>query len=125
LPLVRIQSSPAVSLSLTILGSKCGSISVDLAFKKWLREVLGERDYQKLDPSQLNSKIGSHSVEGRQMRELMHGFDKQKRKFNRSHRDIKMDLPSPLHNLNKDNMVVDGEITITKSVITFYSFTPN
>jgi hypothetical protein len=50
------------------------------------------------------------------MRELMEGFDKHKRKFNRDRRDIKMDLPYPLHNLNKDNKVVGGEITITKWV---------
>jgi len=47
------------------------------------------------------------------MRELMQGFDKHKGKFNRDHRDIKMDLPYPLHNLNIDNKVVGGEITIT------------
>jgi hypothetical protein len=34
-----------------------------------------------------------------------------------------MDLPKPLHNLNIDNRVVGGEITITKSVTAFYSFT--
>ncbi|KAN0071918.1 hypothetical protein V8E54_009647 [Elaphomyces granulatus] len=94
-------------------GSKCGSIFVDLAFKKWLRGVLGDKYYQRLDPSQLDSKIGSHHVEGQRMRELMQGFDKHKRKFNRDHRGIKMDLPYPLHNLNKDNKVVGGEITIT------------
>jgi hypothetical protein len=70
----------------------------------------------------LDSKIGSHSVEGQQMRELMQGFDRQKRKFNRDHRDIKMDLPHPLENLTKGNTVVGGEITITKSVTTFLFF---
>jgi len=51
------------------------------------------------------------------MRELMQGFDKYKRKFNRGHHDIKMDLPHPLDNLNKDNMVVGGEITITNEIM--------
>ena len=56
------------------------------------------------------------------MRELMQSFDKHKRKFNRDHRNIKMDLPYPLHDLNKGNEVVVGEITITKSVATFLFF---
>ncbi|KAN0071932.1 hypothetical protein V8E54_009661 [Elaphomyces granulatus] len=109
------QLQPTFELEAATLptGSKCGSIFVDLAFKKWLRDILGDKYYQRLDPSQLDSKIGSHHVEGQRMRELMQGFDKHKRKFNRDHRDIKMDLPYPLHNLNKDNKVVGGEITIT------------
>jgi hypothetical protein len=112
-----------IMMALTISGSKCGSIFVDLAFKKWLRGVLGDNYYQRLDPSELDPKIGSHHVEGQRMRELMQGFDKYKKKFNRDHRDIKMDLPYPLHNLNKDNKVVGGEITITKWVTISLFFT--
>ncbi|OXV10191.1 hypothetical protein Egran_02048, partial [Elaphomyces granulatus] len=106
--------------------SKCGSIFVDLAFKKWLRDVLGDKHYRRLDPSQLDPKIGYHHVEGQRMRELMQGFDKHKRKFNRDYRDIKMDLPYPLHNLNRDNKVVGGEITITnKDMRSFFDLCVN
>ena len=56
------------------------------------------------------------------MRELMDRFNQWKRRFNKDHEDIKMDLPEPLHNLNLDTRVVGGEIRITKSVITYLFF---
>ncbi|KAH0538333.1 hypothetical protein FGG08_005068 [Glutinoglossum americanum] len=102
-------------------GSKCGSMFIDLAFKKWLRDLLGEKNYQQLDQTQLVHKISSHDTEGQQMRELMKEFNKLKRKFKKDHRDMKIDLPEPLHNLDMDNRVIGGEITITKFV-TAYPF---
>lgn len=57
------------------------------------------------------------------MRELMSEFNKLKRKFSKDHRDMRMDLPAPLDNLNMDTSVVGGEITITKCVTAFRSFT--
>ncbi|KAI9776338.1 MAG: hypothetical protein M1839_000418 [Geoglossum umbratile] len=94
-------------------GHRCGSIFIDLAFKKWLRDLLGEKNYQKLDQAQLAHKISSHHTEGKQMRQLMKGFNTLKFKFRKDQRDMKMDLPDPLHNLDMDNRVVGGEITIT------------
>jgi hypothetical protein len=96
-----------------LLGDKCGSIFINLAFKRWLRELVGESIYQKLDQGQLSHKISSHDAEGERMRILMKSFDALKRKFKRGHRDMKMDLPAPFHNLNLDSRVVGGEITIT------------
>ena len=104
-----------------LIGNKCGSIFIDLAFKKWLRDLLGEKTYQKLDQAQLVHKISSHVTEGRQMRILMSDFNKLKTKFERNHRDMRMDLPEPLHNLNMDN-VEGGQITITKSVTAYLFF---
>lgn len=94
-------------------GEKCGSIFINLAFKKWLRELIGPENYQQLDQAQLVEKISSHDAEGERMRTLMKSFDIFKRKFVQGHRDIKIDLPEPLENLNLDNRVVGGQITIT------------
>jgi len=56
------------------------------------------------------------------MRQLMKEFNKHKRRFRNDHRDMKMDLPPPLHNLNMGSRVVGGEITITKYVAAYSSF---
>lgn len=47
------------------------------------------------------------------MRVLMKNFDVHKKKFAKGHRDIKIDLPEPFENLNKENIVIGGQITIT------------
>jgi hypothetical protein len=87
-----------------------------LAFKEWLKALLGEETYRRLDPKQLAHKLSSHNSEGRPMRQLMKTFNEKKRMFHRTQRDIRMDLPDPLHNLEMGDRVVGGEITITKSV---------
>lgn len=96
-----------------LIGNKCGSIFINLAFKKWLRDLLGKDIYQILDQAQLVTKIRSHDAEGERMRVLMKRFDVHKRKFAKGHRDIKIDLPEPFEDLDKDNIVVGGQITIT------------
>ena len=102
-----------------LIGYKSGSIFIDMAFKKWLKKLLGETNYQKLDSAELVHKITSHSTESPQMRELMSSFDREKRLFEEGCEDVKIDLPKPLHNLNMNTRVVGGEITITKSVIIY------
>jgi hypothetical protein len=94
-------------------GYKCGSIFIDLAFKRWLKDLLGEANYRELDQGQLAHKISSHDAEGGRMRKLMKEFNIHKGKFRKDQRDIQMDLPEPLHNLDMGNRVVGGEITIT------------
>jgi len=94
-------------------GLKCGSIFIDLAFKEWLKALLGEETYRRLDPKQLAHKLSSHNSEGRPMRQLMKTFNEKKRMFHRTQRDIRMDLPEPLHDLDMGDRVVGGEITIT------------
>jgi hypothetical protein len=96
-----------------LIGLKCGSIFIDLAFKKWLRNLLGEKYYQMLDQAQLAYKISSHHTEGRPMRELMNDFNILKKKFKKGNRDMRIDLPKPLDNLDMDNIVIGGQITIT------------
>lgn len=95
------------------IGDKCGAIFINLAFKEWLRDLIGEDKYQELDQSELVHKISSHDSEGERMRELMKRFDVHKRRFERGHRDIKIDLPEPYENLDMDTRVIGGQITIT------------
>jgi hypothetical protein len=100
-----------------LVGAKCGSIFIDMAFKKWLRDLIGEDKYQVLDRTPPTYKIYSHESEGEQMRKLMKTFLYQKQKFrNGIARDISMDLPEPYQNLNLEHKVIDGEITITELV---------
>ncbi|KAE9364684.1 hypothetical protein N431DRAFT_110243 [Stipitochalara longipes BDJ] len=94
-------------------GSKCGSIFINLAFKKWLRDLLGEKLYKLLDPTQLFTKIRSHDAEREGMRELMKRFDVLKKRFTKSQGSMTLDLPAPLENLELDSRVIGGEIEIT------------
>jgi hypothetical protein len=97
-------------------GAKCGSIYIDGNFKRWLHELLGDRDYRELDPRNASQKISAHDTESKQMRAIMKAFDAFKKKFVKTARDMKMDFPEPLDNLNIDGKVVEGELTITKEV---------
>jgi hypothetical protein len=93
-------------------GDKCGSIYIDLAFKAWLRNLIGEDNYQLLDPNADFKKISSHTTEGKEIRELMTRFNLLKQLFKQDNRDRRLDLPYPLNDLNLDNKVNHGEITI-------------
>jgi hypothetical protein len=81
---------------------------------------LGERHYRALDPRGTAQKISAHTTEGKQMRAVMKAFDGQKRKFSNNVRDVKLDLPEPLDNLNIAGKVSEGELTIT-GYVTFIS----
>jgi hypothetical protein len=96
-----------------VQGDKCGLIYLDLAFKRWLRNQLGEQNYQILNPS-YNGKISFHATEGEYMRHLMKRFDNHKRWFTKDSRDMKLILPLPLNNLTLSDKVTLGELTITK-----------
>jgi len=85
---------------------------IDLAFKNWLRNLLGEANYQCLDPGANYKQISSHPFEGTQMRELMKGFNLLKEHFRPDGRDSLLDLPRPLDGLNLDNKIRDGEVVI-------------
>lgn len=45
------------------LGDKCGSIFINIVFKKWLRKLLGPELYQQLNEEQINHNISSHDAE--------------------------------------------------------------
>jgi hypothetical protein len=77
---------------------------------------LGDRYYRALDPGSTGQKISAHTTEGEQMRAVMKVFDEKKKKFSNNVRDMKLDLPKPLDNLNIPGKVLGGELTITKYV---------
>lgn len=101
------------TLLLTESGAKCGSVYIDGAFKAWLKKIIGNQNYQQLDPRNASQKISSHATEGKEMRILMKEFEKYKRKFNKDHREIKMDLPEPLDDITVGKKVLGGEVSIT------------
>jgi hypothetical protein len=79
-----------------LTGYKCGSIYIDLAFKKWLFNVLGEDIYKEyLDPK-YDGEIHSHAAEGDAMRKIMKEFNAKKKRFKNGRRDVTIELPSPL-----------------------------
>ncbi|OAL29037.1 hypothetical protein AYO22_02473 [Fonsecaea multimorphosa] len=89
-------------------------IGVPTAFKEWLRQMLGNKYYEKLDQNHDLQRISSHTCESKAMRQLMKSFDVLKKGFHKNNRDMALDLPPPLHNLTLDNRVDCGEIKITR-----------
>jgi len=95
-------------------GAKCGSVYIDMAFKRWLRRLLGDENYQQLDPTDVSQMVSSHTIQGRYMREIMKKFDGYKKKFRNGYDDnIRLDLPEPLEDLDIEGRVSYGEIKIT------------
>lgn len=94
--------------------SKCGSAYIDVHFKQWLSNVLGERYYKKLDPESRRSGISTIS-ENSQMRYVIKQFDAYKKKFSSKSPLMKIDLPEPLKNINIPGKVNQGELTITNA----------
>jgi hypothetical protein len=100
-------------LLLTFPGAKCGSSFINRNFKAWLARVLEQRNYSVLDPRTEGQRISGHSMEGPKMRQLMESFELHKKAFHSLSRDTKLDLPEPLHRLNKSGYVEEGELTIS------------
>lgn len=92
-------------------GHKSGSIYIDLAFKRWLKDLLGQSNYLILDPEN-EGEIRSHAAEGERMRELMKAFTRKKISFKNNVGDIRIGLPSPLDTLEWGPAVRAGEIAI-------------
>lgn len=94
---------------------KCGSVFINIKFKEWLRDLLGDKNYQRLGPNIGLNKITSHTTEGKAMRELMKEFDTCKRRFRKDYnQDIHLDLSAPFDNLTIPGKVDGGEIAITR-----------
>jgi hypothetical protein len=86
---------------------------VDKAFQNWLRELIGDQEYKKLDPYIQAGKAGSHALVGEHMRELLKVFELRKRSFALSPvKDVPLDLTGDLANLNIRGKVDGGEIRI-------------
>ena len=93
-------------------GYKCGAIFINVAFKQWLRDLIGEEKYQQLDQVKISYKISSHDAEGERMRILMKRFEVRKKRFVKDGRDVRIELPEPFHNLNIPDRVDKGLILI-------------
>ncbi|KAI4922167.1 hypothetical protein J4E90_000595 [Alternaria incomplexa] len=98
-------------------GSRCGSIFINLEFKKWLRMLLGEEEYLKLDPNLDIDKNANHASETPAMRELMQAFDDVKKQFAFSTPDVRFSLRGELENLDIFGKVNKGLITIPQSTM--------
>jgi hypothetical protein len=96
----------------TSLGSKCGAIFINVAFKQWLKDLIGEDRYQQLDQAKISYKISSHDAEGERMRILMKRFEIKKKRFVKDGRDVRIELPEPFHNLDIPDRVDKGLILI-------------
>jgi hypothetical protein len=98
-----------------LLGEKCGAIFINIAFKKWLRGLIGPEWYHELDPTKLSDKITSRDAEGEMMRSLMSKFEAKKKAFKGvESRAMHIDLPESFHDLRVDNRVKECQITISK-----------
>ena len=85
-----------------------------MEFKKWLRALLGDKNYAKLDPQMAADKITSHSTEGDAMRKLMTAFNEHKIAFEGNTEEVYyMDLPYPLDNLTIPGRIDSGQFTFT------------
>ena len=98
-----------------IPGAKCGAIFINLAFKKWLRSLIGAERYHQLDPTKLSDKITSHDAEGEVMRKLMSDFEAWKKAFKGPEsRQMYIDLPESFHDLRVDGRVKECQVTISR-----------
>ncbi|KAF2117305.1 hypothetical protein BDV96DRAFT_571885 [Lophiotrema nucula] len=95
-------------------GAKCGSSFINRKFRTWLRKILGDRNYNFLDPRSESQRVSGHTMEGPKMREVMQRFEALKKGFNKFSNDMHMDLPEPLHTLTYGGKVEMGELTITR-----------
>jgi len=94
-------------------GDKCGSIFINMKFKKWLREILTDVHYRELDPNFEIDKLATHASETPAMRSLMKDFDVKKKHFTVASPDYQLELPFPLENLDIPG-VKQGLLTIKR-----------
>lgn len=96
---------------------KCGSDSINIQFKDWLRAVLGDIYYYELDPASLGEQVSQHIIEGKGMRGLMKGFIAMKRRFSKEQNEVYMNLPPPLDELDIPGRLIGGLLKITWCVL--------
>ncbi|KAI4955558.1 hypothetical protein J4E91_001419 [Alternaria rosae] len=95
-------------------GDKCGSIFINMKFKKWLRKILTDVHYKELDPNFEIDKTATHASETPAMRSLMKDFDLKKKHFTAGSSGCKLELPPPLENLIIQGRVNQGLLTIKR-----------
>lgn len=99
-------------------GAKCGSIFINQKFKQWIRGLIGDEEYRKLDPNLDVARNATHASETAAMRELMRRFDALKKQFGMEHRNLPLTLPEPLQNLDiPKNQNLDLPKKVNKGLI--------
>jgi hypothetical protein len=95
-------------------GAKFGSSFINAKFRNWLHDLLGEDAYNVLDCRSDGEKISAHAMEGGKMRQVMQDFENCKKAFHGASSDMVLELPHPLHTVNIQGKVEEGDLTITK-----------
>jgi hypothetical protein len=85
-----------------------------LEFKHWLRRLLRDDNYRRLDPNPRFRNLGSHTVETEAMRRLMEEFNSHKEHFGPDSDDILIQLPPPLDSLHMPPSVTHGQLKIPR-----------
>ncbi|KAJ9663048.1 hypothetical protein H2198_001040 [Neophaeococcomyces mojaviensis] len=78
---------------------KCGASYIDANFKRWLRKVIGPKNFRELDAGNAGQRISTHATESGPMRQLVKEFEVKKKSFSSATQTIKLDLPGPLSGL--------------------------
>lgn len=76
--------------------------------------MIGGERYHVLDCHGDGERISAHATEGAEMRHIMRQFEGHKRAFHGASSNMLIELPNPLHNLSIDEIIDEGELTITK-----------
>ncbi|KAF2729144.1 actin-like ATPase domain-containing protein, partial [Polyplosphaeria fusca] len=113
----RLDPNLDIRMMTVPIGSNCGSSYINRDFQDWLRSILGDEYYSQLDPRTDAQRISGHAMEGAKMRELMQSFEFHKKAFNSFSEETKLDLPSPLDNIDIEGYVESGELTVPPEVM--------
>lgn len=90
---------------------------VNLAFKQWLRSLIGPERYRKIDPTKSSNRISSRDAESETMRTHMIEFENKKKAFKGPEsRKMHFDLPEIFHDLRVDGRIKECQITISRRV---------
>jgi len=85
-----------------------------MEFKRWLRMILTDFNYRKLDPNVEIDESATYASETPAMRSLMEDFDLEKKHFTVGSSDCRIELPPPLQNLVIPGRVNQGLLTIKR-----------
>jgi hypothetical protein len=102
---------------LIFVGNKCGATYIDGSFEQFVRDRLGEEDWDKLNSSDgLDSSLGGHNIVKPKVRMLHDRFEPVKHQFDG--KDHKLGWPIQLPrgigaNDNETKGIISGAIQLT------------
>lgn len=76
--------------------------------------MISDRHYRALDRRTAGQQIGAHTMEEKQMRQVIKKFDEKKRLFSNKSQEVHIDLPDPLNTLSISGRVTQGDLRITQ-----------